>query len=128
MSALKGRRCANCGSADCGMDAVAVWDNVSQEYVLGTVYDDGWCQDCSTDTPPEEFELEGEELIAAERAIHTAAATGLLAALEAVLPYARSRAEDMHEDGGGDTCRFWQKANAAVLAAEAAIKRAKGVA
>jgi hypothetical protein len=122
---LKGRRCSNCGSTDCGLDAVAVWDDVAQGYVLGNTFDDGWCEDCSSDAAPEEYELDGDELAEAQRAIDRAAATGLIAALEAVLPYARSRAEDMHESGGGDTCKYWRKANAAVEAAEAAIKAAK---
>lgn len=41
-------------------------------------------------------------------------------ALQAALPFAESRAEDMHQYGG-DCCPWWQKANAAVDLARAVL-------
>jgi hypothetical protein len=49
------------------------------------------------------------------------ATAGLLrAALDDVLPFAVSRAEDLHE-AGGDNCEFWKKADDAVDCARAAL-------
>jgi hypothetical protein len=49
------------------------------------------------------------------------ATAGLLrAALDDVLPFAVSRAEDLHE-AGGDNCEFWKKADDAVDRARAAL-------
>lgn len=46
----------------------------------------------------------------------------LVNALKTVLPYAISRAEDMHA-AGGDACPFWKKADAAVERADALLNR-----
>lgn len=46
--------------------------------------------------------------------------TELRAVIRALLPYARSRAEDMH-DAGGDNDPGWQRADAAVARAYKAI-------
>jgi hypothetical protein len=54
-----------------------------------------------------EAEADYEELSAERNALQSA--------LAAVLPYAESRAEDMHESGGDD-CPQWAKASAAVEA------------
>lgn len=46
----------------------------------------------------------------------------LLNALNAVLPYAISRAEDMHA-AGGNSCSYWQKADAAIENANELLER-----
>lgn len=38
--------CQKCGGDECGYDAVSVWDVDSQQWVLGSSFDQGWCQDC----------------------------------------------------------------------------------
>ena len=38
--------CADCGSDNVQMDASCNWDNDKQEWVLGSVYDDAFCQEC----------------------------------------------------------------------------------
>lgn len=49
----------------------------------------------------------------------------LVNALQAVLPYAVSRAEDMHA-AGGDACSYWKKADAAVERANMLLERVAG--
>jgi hypothetical protein len=48
----------------------------------------------------------------------------LVACIEALRPYAASRAEDMNE-ASGDTCPAWLAANKAVEHADALIKNAR---
>lgn len=38
--------CTWCEGTDVARDAWAVWDVARQEWVLGTVFDDGFCQTC----------------------------------------------------------------------------------
>lgn len=38
--------CANCGSDHCGYDATAHHDPVTGDWVLGSMYDSTWCNDC----------------------------------------------------------------------------------
>ena len=38
--------CPKCGGDDCGRDATASWDVQAQAFVLGTIYDQGWCNQC----------------------------------------------------------------------------------
>lgn len=38
--------CPKCGGDDCGRDATASWDVQAQAFVLGTIYDQGWCNEC----------------------------------------------------------------------------------
>ena len=38
--------CSWCGSADVSRDAWASWDIDRQEWVLGAVFDDGFCHAC----------------------------------------------------------------------------------
>ncbi|MAO54733.1 MAG: hypothetical protein CMM61_03420 [Rhodospirillaceae bacterium] len=41
--------CHSCGSPDVGRDATAKWDTANQTWDLGTVYDQGFCEDCNGD-------------------------------------------------------------------------------
>ena len=41
--------CHSCGSSDVGRDATAKWDTANQTWDLGTVYDQGFCEDCNGD-------------------------------------------------------------------------------
>jgi hypothetical protein len=36
-------RCKTCGSDEMAFDATAEWDVESQDFVVGTTYDTGWC-------------------------------------------------------------------------------------
>ena len=38
--------CASCGSDEVMRDAWAVWDDVKQDWVLGAVFDAGFCEKC----------------------------------------------------------------------------------
>lgn len=38
--------CAECGSTAVTRDAWAEWDEARQEWVLGAVFDDGFCHAC----------------------------------------------------------------------------------
>lgn len=46
--------CAACGSTNVRRDAWAEWDEVKQDWVLGTVFDDGLCEDCGETSLDEE--------------------------------------------------------------------------
>lgn len=41
--------CAACGSSDIMRDAWAVWDDATQTWVLGAVFDAAYCDACETD-------------------------------------------------------------------------------
>jgi uncharacterized protein len=72
------------------------------------------------------YEADTPEAKALDRAIaRLSAVDDLLQSLSDVLPYAHSRAEDMHESGG-DNDPLWQKADAAVTQALEIIAKAKG--
>ncbi|OAN58669.1 DUF5983 family protein [Sphingobium sp. TCM1] len=43
-------RCASCGSADVMRDAWACWDDDTQDWVLGSVFDAAFCETCENDT------------------------------------------------------------------------------
>jgi hypothetical protein len=43
-------RCASCGSADVMRDAWACWDDHTQAWVLGSVFDAAFCEACENDT------------------------------------------------------------------------------
>jgi hypothetical protein len=43
-------RCASCGSADVMRDAWACWDDHTQDWVLGSVFDAAFCEVCENDT------------------------------------------------------------------------------
>jgi len=38
--------CPDCGTDDVGREATAHWDIDTQAWVLGSVYDQGWCNNC----------------------------------------------------------------------------------
>jgi hypothetical protein len=38
--------CAKCGSTDVGRDASATWDVATQDFILGHVHDESWCDNC----------------------------------------------------------------------------------
>jgi hypothetical protein len=39
-------KCADCGTTDVTRDAWAAWDEVAQAWVLGAIFDDGFCHRC----------------------------------------------------------------------------------
>lgn len=49
--------CGWCGSADVRRDAWASWDEAAQAWVLGAVFDDGWCCRCDAWRGLEEVEV-----------------------------------------------------------------------
>ena len=42
-------RCEDCGSDQVSRDANADWDPETQQWVLGAVYDAGFCHKCETE-------------------------------------------------------------------------------
>ncbi|MEN2790235.1 hypothetical protein ABC974_11410 [Sphingomonas oligophenolica] len=42
-------RCGNCGGDNVMRDAWATWDDASQSWVLGNVFDAAFCNDCEAD-------------------------------------------------------------------------------
>jgi hypothetical protein len=46
--------CSECGSTDVRRDAWAEWDHRKQDWVLGTVYDAGHCENCDGEARLEE--------------------------------------------------------------------------
>lgn len=59
---LKAYRCPKCGGDEVGHDAASIWDEVEQEWTLGSTYDDGWCSECG-EVEPEKIKLEGDTLM-----------------------------------------------------------------
>jgi hypothetical protein len=53
-------RCRKCGGNNVGWDAVAYWCDEAQAPVLGSTYDDGWCDTCGPDQKLVELPLDGE--------------------------------------------------------------------
>lgn len=39
-------KCAECGGSNVMRDAWAVWDDEEQDWILGAVMDEGYCEDC----------------------------------------------------------------------------------
>ena len=56
--------CRQCGSTDVRRDAYAAWDVEAQEWVLATVFDQGYCETCESEAvleeSPVEASLQGE--------------------------------------------------------------------
>lgn len=52
--------CSDCGSSDVRREAWAEWDVEDQEWVLGQVFDQGFCGACVGDASLQEIELSGE--------------------------------------------------------------------
>lgn len=50
--------CRDCGSTEVSRDAWANWDAVTQEWVLGAVFDQGWCHACHYESKLAEWSLE----------------------------------------------------------------------
>lgn len=46
--------CESCGSANVVRDAYAEWDTEDQTWVLGSVYDDAFCNECEAGRALEE--------------------------------------------------------------------------
>lgn len=44
-----GIRCASCGGENVMRDASAAWDDHSQSWTLGSVYDAAYCDTCEAD-------------------------------------------------------------------------------
>lgn len=53
--------CGTCGSRNVSRDAWADWDALTQQWVLGTVFDYGHCHDCEAESRLQEIELQGAE-------------------------------------------------------------------
>ena len=49
--------CGTCGSDEVSRDAWANWDTVSQQWVLGSVFDYGHCHRCDCESRLVEVEL-----------------------------------------------------------------------
>lgn len=43
--------CSRCGSDDCGRDATARWNLITQEWEISGIFDNSWCDACGTDDP-----------------------------------------------------------------------------
>jgi hypothetical protein len=39
-------KCPKCGGTEVGQDAASAWDVEAQKWILGSTYDDQWCNDC----------------------------------------------------------------------------------
>jgi hypothetical protein len=50
--------CAGCGGNSVTRDAWAEWDADAQDWVLGSVFDQGFCHDCEEETRLEEVLLD----------------------------------------------------------------------
>lgn len=46
--------CSDCGSENVMRDAWAVWNAETQEWELGSVFDQGFCDDCQCESSLEE--------------------------------------------------------------------------
>ena len=53
--------CSKCQSKNVMRDAWAVWDVESQEWILGNVFDQGFCDDCDGESRLDEVDLTAEE-------------------------------------------------------------------
>src|SRR3990167_2470355 len=63
--------CATCGSDDVKVDAYAVWDHVTQEWLLATTFDKGAvCEVCGGETRLKDVPLIGDELVQARAYYH----------------------------------------------------------
>ena len=54
-------RCPRCGGDNVGYDANSVWSDLAQTWVLGSSFDDGWCNHCG-EVEPEELQLTRSEV------------------------------------------------------------------
>lgn len=50
--------CANCGGENVMRDAWAVWDIDAQDWTLGNVFDQGYCDDCEGEASIEEVDAD----------------------------------------------------------------------
>lgn len=55
--------CENCGSDDVSLEGTASWDNVAQDWVLGSTHDQGFCNTCDTDSYFTYVKLTVQELV-----------------------------------------------------------------
>lgn len=53
--------CSFCGSSEVNRDAWAEWDVDTQQWVLGVVFDYGYCQACEGDSRLKEIPYEEED-------------------------------------------------------------------
>lgn len=53
--------CSFCGSEDVRRDAYAEWDPDIQKWTLGTVFDQGYCEQCGGEASLDEEPIEGEQ-------------------------------------------------------------------
>lgn len=53
-------RCGTCGGANVMRDAWASWDDASQAWILGNVFDAAFCDDCEADATIVERPLQDE--------------------------------------------------------------------
>jgi hypothetical protein len=52
--------CADCGSSDVTRDATASWSNELQDWELCSVMDQGYCNECDTESALDEVPLDEE--------------------------------------------------------------------
>ena len=53
--------CEHCGGENVKRDAWAEWDVASQQWTLGAVFDNSYCDGCGGETSIEEVEIDGPQ-------------------------------------------------------------------
>lgn len=56
--------CSECGSHDVQRDAFAEWDYDTQQWVVGPVFDQGYCENCQGEASLDEIEVTPEQAAA----------------------------------------------------------------
>lgn len=56
-------RCATCGGDQVMRDAWAVWDDRSEAWILGAVFDAGFCDACGGEVTIQEVELASSSIV-----------------------------------------------------------------
>lgn len=51
-------KCPECGSAECGVDAFAAWNDDTQEFELSSTYDSVTCLECEYESSNGKFWVE----------------------------------------------------------------------
>ncbi len=112
--------CELCGSTHCGQDATARHDPATGEWIVGSIYDGTWCNDCG-EVDLVEVELVGEDAdeVMAERAEHAVKthAKELLVALEELMDDLKSLSREYPICSGILKSSYGTKAQAAINAA-----------
>lgn len=74
---MKKMTCGHCGRENVMHDAWAEWDTKTQKWVLGTIFDAGFCADCDGPSTLKEIKIESEkpptvDVVAQENQMHYA--------------------------------------------------------